>query len=58
MVKQKPVKVDDVHISIVGHITCEELRRYLNATESGRPRLVCLPFFCADLLTPMLTIAR
>jgi hypothetical protein len=33
MVKKHPIKVDDSHVSIVGHITFEELRRHLNATD-------------------------
>jgi hypothetical protein len=35
MVKRDPVKYDGAHITIVGHITCEELRRYLTLTESA-----------------------
>jgi hypothetical protein len=35
MVKQKPMRVEDAHISIVGHITHEELLRYLTLTESA-----------------------
>jgi hypothetical protein len=35
MVKRNPLHVEGAHISIVGHITREELRRYLNLTESA-----------------------
>src|SRR5436190_2072379 len=35
MVKKNPVKVDHAHISIAAHITSEELRRYLSATDSA-----------------------
>jgi hypothetical protein len=35
MVKRDPLSVDDAHISIIGHITAEELRRYLTATEAA-----------------------
>jgi Protein of unknown function (DUF3987) len=33
MVKKNPVKVEDAHVSVVGHITSEELRRNLTLTE-------------------------
>ncbi|MFZ0661700.1 MAG: helix-turn-helix domain-containing protein [Acidobacteriaceae bacterium] len=33
MVKKDPLKVDGAHITIVGHITCEEVRRSLSHTE-------------------------
>jgi hypothetical protein len=33
MTKNNPARATDAHISIVGHITCEELQRYLSATE-------------------------
>jgi hypothetical protein len=35
MTKNTPAKATDAHISIVGHITEDELRRYLTATESA-----------------------
>ncbi|MGA7560970.1 MAG: DUF3987 domain-containing protein [Terriglobales bacterium] len=35
LVKSDPLHVQDAHISIVGHITRDELRRYLSATESA-----------------------
>ena len=35
MTKNSPAKASDSHISIVGHITDEELRRYLTATETA-----------------------
>jgi hypothetical protein len=35
LVKSDPLHVQDAHISIVGHITRDELRRHLSATESA-----------------------
>lgn len=35
LVKRDPLHVEGAHISIVGHITRDELRRYLNLTESA-----------------------
>jgi hypothetical protein len=35
LVKRDPLHVEDAHCSIVGHITRDELRRYLSATEAG-----------------------
>lgn len=35
LVKREPLHVEDAHVTIVGHITSDELRRYLNATEAG-----------------------
>jgi hypothetical protein len=35
MVKHDPLSVHDAHICIIGHITVEELRRYLTATEAA-----------------------
>jgi hypothetical protein len=35
MTKNSPAQATDAHISIIGHITDEELRRYLSATESA-----------------------
>src|SRR5262249_43087199 len=34
-VKNDPVRATGAHVSIIGHITCEELRRYLSATETA-----------------------
>ncbi len=33
--KNSPTKATDAHISIIGHITKDELKRYLNSTEAG-----------------------
>jgi hypothetical protein len=33
LTKNNPARATGAHISIVGHITCEELRRYLSTTE-------------------------
>jgi hypothetical protein len=33
LVKNSPLKATDAHISIIGHITGQELRRYLSSTE-------------------------
>jgi hypothetical protein len=33
LTKNSPIRATDVHISIIGHITSEELLRYLNQTE-------------------------
>jgi len=35
LVKRDPLHAEDAHISIVGHITADELCRYLTATESA-----------------------
>lgn len=35
LTKNAPVSATGAHISIVGHITADELRRYLNRTEAG-----------------------
>lgn len=35
LTKNNPAQATDAHISIIGHITRDELRRYLDATESG-----------------------
>lgn len=35
LTKNSPARATDAHVSIVGHITDEELRRYLTATESA-----------------------
>ena len=35
LTKNCPAKATDAHISVIGHITAEELRRYLTATEAG-----------------------
>lgn len=33
LTRRQPLRVDDAHVSIVGHITRDELRRYLQRTE-------------------------
>jgi hypothetical protein len=33
LTKNTPAKATGAHVSIIGHITCEELRRYLSTTE-------------------------
>lgn len=35
LTKNNPAKATDAHISIIGHITRDELRRYLDSTEAG-----------------------
>jgi hypothetical protein len=35
MTKNSPARATDAHVSAIGHITVEELRRYLTATESA-----------------------
>jgi hypothetical protein len=35
MTKNTPAKATNAHVSIIGHITAEELRRYLNLTETA-----------------------
>lgn len=35
LVKNSPAKATDAHISIIGHITRDELRRFLNQTEAA-----------------------
>lgn len=35
LTKNSPAKATDAHISVIGHITVEELRRYLDRTEAG-----------------------
>lgn len=35
LTKSSPARATGAHLSIVGHITAEELRRYLTATEAG-----------------------
>lgn len=35
MTKNNPIAATDAHISIIGHITSDELRRYLSKTEEG-----------------------
>ncbi len=55
MTKRHADKATNAHISIIGHITCEELQRYLNRTEAANgfanrflwvcvKRSKCLPF--------------
>ncbi|MGH2364009.1 MAG: hypothetical protein ACRDHX_05075 [Chloroflexota bacterium] len=33
MAKNSPTRATDSHVSVVGHITTDELLRYVNATE-------------------------
>lgn len=35
LTKNSPTRATDAHVSIIGHITADELRRYLTATESA-----------------------
>jgi len=35
LVKHSPTKATGAHISIIGHVTADELRRYLDRTEAG-----------------------
>ncbi len=35
MVKKNPIKVDDAHITIVSHVTADELRRQMKRTDTG-----------------------
>ncbi len=35
LTRNSPTRATDAHISVIGHITAEELRRYLTATEAG-----------------------
>lgn len=35
LTSRKPIRATGVHISIIGHVTPDELRRYLTKTESG-----------------------
>src|SRR5262249_53176804 len=35
LTKNNPARATDAHVSLIGHITAEELRRYLSATESA-----------------------
>ena len=35
LTKNSPIQSTDAHIAILGHITCEELRRYLDNIEAG-----------------------
>ena len=35
LTKNCPAKATNAHVSVIGHITAEELRRYLTATEAG-----------------------
>jgi hypothetical protein len=35
MTKNNPIAATDAHISIIGHVTSDELRRYLTKTEEG-----------------------
>ena len=67
MVKNSPAQATDAHISIIGHTTADELRRYLDKTEAGNGfanrflilcvrRAQCLPEGAVlddELLTPL-----
>jgi hypothetical protein len=44
MTKNSPARATNAHVSLIGHITADELRRYLTATESANGFL----FVCAD----------
>jgi hypothetical protein len=48
MTKNNPTRATDVHISIVGHITCEELRRYLSETETANGFGTRFLWVCVD----------
>ena len=41
LVKNSPAKATGAHISIMGHITRDELRRYLDRTEAGNGFALC-----------------
>jgi Protein of unknown function (DUF3987) len=47
MTKHSPAVATEAHISIIGHITSEELRRYLTRTESGNGFANRFLFACA-----------
>ncbi len=47
LTKNSPAKSTGAHISIVGHITRDELRRYLNTTEAGNGFGNRFLWFCA-----------
>ena len=46
MTKNSPAVATGAHISIVGHVTAEELKRYLNATESANGFANRFMFIC------------
>ncbi|MFL5243162.1 MAG: DUF3987 domain-containing protein [Gemmataceae bacterium] len=46
MTKNSPARATGALVSIVGHITADELRRYLNATEIGNGFANRFMFFC------------
>jgi hypothetical protein len=47
MTKNNPAQASDAHISIIGHITRDELRRYLDTTEAGNGFANRFLWFCA-----------
>jgi hypothetical protein len=48
LTKNSPAKSKGAHVSLVGHITAEELRRYLSLTEVANGWANRHAFFCAD----------
>jgi hypothetical protein len=48
MTKNSPAVSTGAHISVVGHITADELRRYLTATETANGFANRFLLFCAD----------
>jgi hypothetical protein len=48
LTKNSPARATDAHISLVGHITGEELRRYLTQTETANGFANRFLFVCAD----------
>jgi len=47
LTKNSPAQATDAHISLIGHITTDELRRYLTATERGNGFANRFLFVCA-----------
>lgn len=48
LTKNTPARATGAHVSIVGHITCEELRRCLSATETANGFGNRFPWVCVD----------
>src|SRR5262249_18393514 len=48
LVKNNPACATDAHVSLVGHITADELRRYLTLTESANGFANRHLFLCVD----------
>jgi hypothetical protein len=48
MTKNSPAKATGAHVSLCGHITADELRRYLTATETANGFANRFMWFCAD----------